>query len=107
MIINNQFLAKVLWLSKSEVSKSLKKLSEKNILSYKYIIDQKFLIPNEDITSWKVENSQDKLVKIETMRIFMAKRNVQLRDSYQDMLKKKEAILEQSKCAMIKLKTSL
>ena len=107
LIINNQFISDNLWISKSEISKIIKSLSDKNLLWYKYVLDKKLLVPNEDIKSWDINLDKNRLISLENERTNMMRRNLDFRELHIEYSWKKDNEISKSKKSSNKLKNTL
>jgi len=81
-------IAYMLWISKSTIWKTLKKIIKYNIIIEGLnIFNEKILIINEDISKWLVVINWEKLSYLEEFRKHMASSNVQLSEEYKRYIK--------------------
>ena len=88
-VVNNRKLAYMLWIHETTVSKSINKLIEFNLLVIgKNKFNEKVLLINENINTWKINLYENELSSLEEFRKHCASSNVQLSEEYKTYKKK-------------------
>ena len=86
--ISNLKIAFILWISDTTVWRAIKNLESFNlIIDTKDRFDERILIINENIITWKLNLYNDRLTRIEELRKHMAGSNVQLTNDYKSFIK--------------------
>ena len=83
LVTNNKKISFMTWIHDSIVSKSIKRLIDFNLLiKWKNKFDEKVLLINENIDTWKVNLYENELSILEELRKHCASSNKQLTEEY-------------------------